>query len=49
MRYWIRGYQTEPITILPAKSASNLFWVWYCCGIESEPSPLRREAQSDPA
>ena len=39
----------EAITILPANSASNLLWVWYRIAIESEPSPLRREAQSDPA
>lgn len=39
----------DALQSLPENSASNLFWVWYCVAIESEPSPLRREAQSDPA
>ena len=37
------------ITKVVEKFASNHFCVWYYVAIESEPSPLRREAQSDPA
>ena len=37
------------ITKVACKKARILPWIWYLSAIESEPSPLRREAQSDPA